>query len=182
MATIYSLLNADAKAWWYHKQLRDHGQHDEARAKERESIKRHAASLRNARYVSVGRGGHTVHERPVVTKHGSSTCRVQGYESSNGPTVQAAIRLGVPVIDTTTVSDRACYDLIALPMPAESDEKADSGELHGMSYCTLAYYAGLAAALGATVHNVAVDKAAAQARASALPRAARRAPRGVCQG
>ena len=48
MKTLYSLLNANAKSWWYFKRLREWGKHDEARAKERESIRNCIANVRES--------------------------------------------------------------------------------------------------------------------------------------
>jgi len=50
--TLYRLLNEDAKAWWYFRRLREWGQVAEARAKERESIRRCIEHVREAAWSS----------------------------------------------------------------------------------------------------------------------------------
>jgi hypothetical protein len=144
--------------------------------------------LERVLYVSVGRGGHTIHYLPETTTHSyvdgtgkeqtfqsTSERRLEGYESGDGPTVQAAIRCEIPVIDTTTVED--AYELVGLPMVALTDDRVAAKPWHGMSYVPLAFYAGLARAMGATVYNLALDRSQAEADLAAWrqARAERRA-------
>ena len=46
---VYRLLNADAQEWWYHQKLRAAGQAEEARKRERQSIRSAASQLRALR-------------------------------------------------------------------------------------------------------------------------------------
>lgn len=44
--SIYALLNAEAKQWWYHAHLRDNGRPNDARRLERASVRRMVSALR----------------------------------------------------------------------------------------------------------------------------------------
>ena len=154
MKTLYALLNKDAKSWWYHAQLRDRGQVEEARRRERESIRSTINSLRKCLaapggYMSVGRGGWTLHYG-----RGSS---VQGYGRMDALDVQAAKLVGVPIINSLTIDDNTIYDVISLPMVAvdgNPDDPWDGDKPYGsMSYAPLEYVAAKYRELGAELHN-----------------------------
>lgn len=148
MPSVYSLLNRDAKNWWYFKQLRDQGAISEARCKERGSIKSKIDTLRHCiksgGYVNVGRGGWSIHY---------ADGQLQGYGGVSDPIVQAAIKAGIVVIDTTTIDDDKIVDIaFKCPMVAVG-RKADSAPYNSMSFAPLSYVVGVKRNAGATVYN-----------------------------
>ena len=80
MATILSLLREDARKWWHHVALREAGRVDEAREKERQSIRHNARMWRNAvkyapegrAYVIINRDGEA--HLYSATDNGSMSC------------------------------------------------------------------------------------------------------------
>lgn len=139
---LYRLLNQDAKAWWHHKDLRKAGRHEEARKKERESIRSTVQSLRSAQYLGIGRGGWNLHCGPMTVSH---------YGGIEQATCQACLRLGIPIVDTTSVPDEIVWELVKLPMVARGEP--DPEPWGSMSYAPLSYYAHKARGLGATIYN-----------------------------
>jgi hypothetical protein len=151
--SVYSLLDRDARGWWYHRQLRDQGKPEEARQLERRSIRDHVKTLRSAYYASVGRGGWSIHCHKVTSANGlTSQSTLEGYGDASDGMIKACIVLGLPVVDTTTISDEAIYDTISIPLVA-IDRPCDPEPYHGMSYAPLEYVISAYRKLGATVYN-----------------------------
>lgn len=94
---IYRLLNREAKAWWYHAQLRASGDTAEARKRERASILDHTRMLRAAVLCRVTRNGWS-----IETAEAGQSSTVTGYGDETAAMVQACLHLGVPTIDTRT--------------------------------------------------------------------------------
>lgn len=113
--TVLHHLRADASGWWYFRQLRQQGRHAEAAAKERESIRRNVQHIRealaNGGWLSIGRGGATLHTSP--------NSRLEGI---HGHTIAACIAAGVPTLDSTGCDFDRVWDLaVRGPMPGFSD-------------------------------------------------------------
>lgn len=96
MTTLYALLNADAKAWWYFRKLREWGQAAVARENERESIR---TCIRNVRTAAASNGYllivadqsrfvMTLSDQQVLSGHGD----VSHYQ-------RLCTHLGVPVFN-----------------------------------------------------------------------------------
>jgi hypothetical protein len=147
MTTLYGILDADARNWWYHRDLRKAGKTGEARRRERESIRSSLRSLRQARenggWISVGRGGYTLHY--------SDCGKVQGYGGANAPTVRAARHIGLPFVDTTTIPDDLIVSTMSLPMPKADPASCDPAPWGGMSFCPVRELVAVLKQLGATV-------------------------------
>ena len=148
-------------------QLRRQGREREARTKERESIRRNARHLRDALacggFATVGRGGWSLRT--------SETATLQGYGGTDYPVIAAAIRVGIPVIDTRTIpEDRIAAHALRGPMPGirESRLCCSLGRCVGSEPCMkdhkgdgyrsldtapLAWWVPEAARIGATVYN-----------------------------
>ena len=148
---LYAALDSEARRWWYHRQLRDQGQTAEARDRERQSIRRALKTWRSVLaveggHVSVGLGGHTVHYAEGAT--------LSGYDNMQTPNgdPQIAVRLGVPVIDTTTTRrGEAMASAWKSPMVAVGrDPDAEPGALN---FRPLAEVAAFKAQHGATLYN-----------------------------
>jgi hypothetical protein len=147
MTTLYALLNRDAKAWWYHKQLRERGQTEEARKRERDSIKSDVDTLRkciaDGGYASIGRGGWGIHY------HNGT---LSGYGGIDSPEMQACLMLGIPIVNTRDADISVAY--LACKMPIIAVGKApDAPPWHGMSYAPLDYVFGKLSEAGALVYN-----------------------------
>lgn len=118
MATIYSLLNKHTKNWWYHAKLRKEGNIQEARKRERQSIKDDIKTLRDCLkspggYASVGRGGWSVH---YSNEWGKGT--LQGYGGMNEAMIQCCLKLGIPVVNTRDCDLEVAYNACKLPLVA----------------------------------------------------------------
>ncbi|KPJ96744.1 MAG: hypothetical protein AMS18_00360 [Gemmatimonas sp. SG8_17] len=100
--SIYGILDREAKAWWYHAQLRRQGNVVEARKRERQSIRRDVEQFRSALecggLLQIGKGGHVFYYHPHA--------HVSGYENADGHTAQCCRILGIPVLDVRPVVDR----------------------------------------------------------------------------
>ena len=150
---LYSILNDDAKAWWYHIKLRGDGDVVEARRRERQSILDKVASLRealdNGGFLSIGRGGWSLN----MSRHH----RLSGYESDiDFPIAQACILLGIPILDSTTIPDERILETIHLPMavPEGEAEAEPEGGYRSFSCAPFPVIARMYAGLGATVYNI----------------------------
>lgn len=145
--SVYSLLDQNTRRWWYHRQLRDNGEIQEARRRERRSIRDAIRSFRetikNGGYLSVGRGGWTLH---IDNGHTWS-----GYGEMDEPIVQAAMRIGIPTINTLTMSFDNALQTISLPMVGIS--RIDDPPYRSLSYAPLQYVAEEYRKLGATLYN-----------------------------
>ena len=142
--TLYSILDKDARAWWWYKELRRKGKVSEARKKERESIKSTIKSLRECLeakgYLSIGRGGFTLY---------CGNSRVQGYGDTY---FKAAMIAGIPVLDTRTISDENITKAVNLPLAA-INRTPDEAPYGSFDYAPIAYVFSQYCALGATLHN-----------------------------
>lgn len=147
MPTLYSILDRDTRAWWYHQKLRAMGQADEARQRERQSIKRWAAqfreTMRNRGYLSIGRGGNTLHVSAHTTVSGFSWA-----------IAEAAKEIGVIVIDTTIIPLPAVAKLaISGPMAAIAPEQPDPEPWNSLSRIPLDRWLANYHAAGALIWN-----------------------------
>lgn len=135
--SLYSLLNADTKAWWYHKKLRDQGNHTEARSRERQSILSSVETVRNAYFFSVGPYGHSIYSRTMRKYGGTCSSTLQGYGGVKDATIQACIRMGVPGVDITRLQDKHGYvrDVLGCPIVSDTkDEPREDGTYGSCSY------------------------------------------------
>jgi hypothetical protein len=154
--TIYRLLNADTKAWWYHKQLRERGATKEARKRERDSIRSALDTLRTAYFWSVGHGGWTIYQH---TKHyetgGSSNSKRQGYGGTSDPDIAACILLGIPGYDFRTIpSENQITASFRAPLvDDEKDEPKEDGSYGSLSYAPPKVILDWYKSFGATVYN-----------------------------
>lgn len=154
--SIYALLNADAKNWWYHKQLRRNNNPTEARKRERRSIASHLETLRNAYFWTVGEGGWTVHGREELKYGGKSSGILSGYGDIESPIIQAALRLGVPGYDTSMIPVNHQFVRVVISCPLLSDTKDEpntDGEYSGLSYAPPRIVLSHMAQAGAVVYN-----------------------------
>ena len=110
---IYRLLDQDARAWWYFKQLRRRGMRKEARKQERASIRSHVKDIREALandgYFTQGRGGWALHIRDGKTLSGygcddsfAQVCRsiFGGWDSRTIPDDKIYQTVGFPIHST----------------------------------------------------------------------------------
>lgn len=143
--SLYADLNADAKAWWYHKDLRKAGNHKEARKRERNSILSSVQHLRSVKLMVIGRGGWTLHLGPHDT--------VSGY--GNGfPYVDYCKCKGIPVINSLSVPEDKIYS-VAFRAPLFAIGRAPDPEpWNGLSYAPISYVAKLYKDAGAEVWNI----------------------------
>ncbi|MBM3130803.1 MAG: hypothetical protein FJ009_19525 [Chloroflexi bacterium] len=149
---LYALLDASARAWWYHRQLRENGQIAEARRRELASIRDHARDLRqaqvNAGFVTVGRGGWTLH---IACGH-----TLKGYGDVNDTIPQCALRLGLPIVDSTTIADEKINLTLRLPFPQiGAKPRTDKTRDSSFDPAPIEDVARLYRDLGATVYNLA---------------------------
>lgn len=148
MPSIYSILNTRARAWWYHRRLRGQGQAAEARRRERASIRERARDLkeaqRNGGFVTIGRGGWTLR---IERNH-----TLQGYGDMTDAIPQCARRLGLPIVDSTTIPDELIARTIVLPMPQIGAPPRP--EYGALDYAPLEVVARMYRDLGATVYNL----------------------------
>jgi hypothetical protein len=142
--SVYAILDEAARSWWYHKRLRQRGQAEEARQRERESIRSNVHYLRESRYVSVGRHGWTAHA-------GSS--RLSGHYPDLNAVPRLAARLGLPVLDSRTIPEDLLIQAMHIPLVATEGEP-DPPPWHWLSKAPLAYVAAEYKKLGAMVWNV----------------------------
>lgn len=110
MTTLYRLLNTEAKRWWYHAQLREHGATQEARKRERNSIKSTLKTIREAKkndgFLTLGRGGFTLHY--------STNARLEGYDCDHW--LQVANVCKLPTIDSRSMPIGKVLEALRLPM------------------------------------------------------------------
>ena len=151
-------LRADARAWWYHRTLRDRGEHTEAGARERASIRSNVDVIRktiatSGAYVSTGMGGTTIHYGRGCSL--SSHSRLEHF-----PAAEILVEIGLPLVDTRPVANK--WRLIDLPLVAVGHDP-DPAPWSSMSYAPLDEYAARARALGAVVVNLSshMDRTAA---------------------
>lgn len=107
---LYRMVNQKVKRWWYYVELRKRMQHMEARTRERRSIRDMIRRLRlselHGGFVWLGRYGGTHFYAPNE--------RIEGIDSSD---VEILRYMGVPIVDTRTVSEDRVMDILHLPYP-----------------------------------------------------------------
>lgn len=145
---VYGLLDRAARSWWYNRQLRERGQIAEARKRERASIRDKARDLKQARanggFVTVGRGGWTLH---IDRSH-----TLKGYGDLSDVIPQCALLLGLPVVDSTTIPDEKIHLTLALPFAqVGASPRAEYGSFDP---APIEVVARMYAELGATVYNL----------------------------
>jgi len=153
VVAIYALLDASARVWWYHRQLRENGQITEARRRELASIRDHARDLRQAQenggFLTVGRGGWTLH---IARGH-----TLKGYGDVNDTIPQCALLLGLPIVDSTTISDEKITNTLGLPFPQVGAVPCSDAAGYGsFDPAPIEDVASLYRDLGATVYNLAL--------------------------
>lgn len=133
MPSLYAMLDSEARAWWYFRELRQHGQAQEARVKERESIWNTVRMLRdtlaNGGVLYCGRGGFTLH----YSGHG----RLEGYTPDHMREV--CERVGIPVIDTRELPPETVFKTLRIPMVAVAPRKPDAEPYTSISYAPREY-------------------------------------------
>jgi hypothetical protein len=107
-------------------------------------------NLKFAFLVKVGRGGVTVY----IDEKPDGSCRLSSYGRTY---VDEAIKAGIPVIDTTAVSDDRIFDSLKFPMVPDKPGREHAGPWTGMSFAPIPVLAALYKNIGATVHNVEPD-------------------------
>lgn len=110
--SIFRLLRFKTKSWWYFKQLRSMGRVQEAREKENQALRSNIKSLRetikNSGYLSIGRGGWTLH-----INDGHS---LQHYGGIEQPLPVVCKLLNIPIIDSTTIPDDLICKTLSFPL------------------------------------------------------------------
>ena len=154
--SLYSILDDEARGWWYHKKLRKQGEIAEARRRERKSITDHhkqlVKALANGGYATIAQGGGQ------FSLSYADGAYVTGYSYR---LVATAYIVGLPVLDW-----RHCDDVIGitrLPLPVIGDSKFSVQDMERdrlrpdypspFSYVPLAQYLSMAQDVGATVHH-----------------------------
>lgn len=106
--SLYRDLNRCAKTWWHYRDLRKRGQIAEARKLERESLRNEVQRLRevkvNKGFMSIGRGGATLHVSRNVEVQGLWPCHQAIYKKA-----------GVPTVDTTRIRDKRIAKVLRCP-------------------------------------------------------------------
>jgi hypothetical protein len=149
--TVLKALRQSARRWWYHEHLRQVGEIEEARKREHDSVRSTVKGLRQCLdgrgYLTIGRGGWTLHH----SRHGWTS----GYGADTSGTVRAARRLGVPVIDSRTVPDDLIGLTLPAPIPAHPDmDEPDAPPWGSFAKAPLPVIEALYHRMGATLDNV----------------------------
>lgn len=154
--SILKLLRNEAKMWWYHSDLRRQGSAKKARTLEHESVRNTINRLRDTikskGYGSVGRGGYSLHYIPSPQgnlTYGKAT--LSGYGDINSPLMQVAIKLGIPVKDSTIIPDDRIIETLKFPMVGL--QEIDSKPYNSLSYAPLSHVFNLYRELGAKIYN-----------------------------
>lgn len=143
-AWLYAELNKEAKAWWYHKKLREMGQHEEARKRERESIKFTLRTIRSGKLI-------------IVSRAGSISILMSDNETVTAYDTEFYLRVMprcVPVVDLRgeTPEDIVRAYILAVAGPMPSTESREIKEEYGpFDYAPMHIYLALAESLGAYV-------------------------------
>jgi hypothetical protein len=151
---LYSILDRDARAWWYCRQQREQGRARDARRQERQTIRRWVRDLRAVREhgggLTYGRGGASLYQKNATTSGiglGASTLR------------EIAERARVPFVDTSTIPEEAIVRwALRGPMPSSETRRfAEPSERSPYPYsslCSVEFreWARLAATEGATIY------------------------------
>ena len=153
---LYTLLNNDAKRWWYHRQLREQGQAAEARKRERDSIREHIKVLKTAVFATVGRGGWSIYYVWDYTHSKDHLSKLCGYGDTSEPMIQACIMLDIPVCNSITISDDNIYETIRFPLPAhpENSMLGNPDAYHSLDYAPFSDVFAMYKKIGAEVYNL----------------------------
>jgi hypothetical protein len=181
--SLYSILDSNARGWWYHRQLRADGNNCEARRRERESIRSSVRTLRSAlkwdSVVVVGYGGTRVQYRSRCLGQDSAlseSCLSSISGGMDSYMVRAALLLGLPVLDLTALGEVELAPWVyrgpllhlnpaAVQLAGIPSEIPESGI--SLSYCDRDYYLTYWAAAGAKIYNL--PESLAACRVGACP-------------
>jgi hypothetical protein len=144
---VLRMLRADAAAWWRYRELRRSGNVEEAKRRERASIRRDLGYLRTAlsnpsAYVSCSGGGTILHLGLTTV---SLYAPVERF-----PLAYIAVRLGVPMVDIRPVKN--VITLANLPR-ITMDGQIDPEPWTSSSRISLLTYIDAAERLGARIVN-----------------------------
>jgi hypothetical protein len=109
---VLRLLFQNARAWWYHQKLRKQGWVEEAREREKQSVREHAACIEEATVLHVGYEGRWT----LYRRDGEG---LSGRGGLGDWFVRAALRASVPAFDTGTVPEDNLAALLRGPFPGE---------------------------------------------------------------
>lgn len=150
IAPVTALLAEETAEWWYHKQLRDEGNHKEATERENRSVNSNLSTIEeallNGGYLSIGRGGWALHY--------SGNDTLSGYGGIDSRIPQACILAGVPTIDTSVIPYPEILDSVRFPMIAVSPQEVDERPWSSLSYAPFLEIAFRYHSLGAKLYNV----------------------------
>lgn len=168
--SIYRLLNQNAKNWWYHKDLRKSGDNQEARKRERRSIKDAVRTIRNACLFTVHDQGFSLN-----CQEGKTKSTLSGHSAGEVYSISLArCRPEVPRIDRRGVGFRHRSALaIAGPMfgTDQVDPPNEDGTYGGFSYAPMRVFLALNEMAGAKVHWGKYESAREQGYSEAQPTA-----------
>lgn len=153
--TVYKILDDAARSWWYHRQLRERGEHELARTLERKSILSRVHTLRacleNDGFAMNSRGGWTIY----YSQWGKLT---HCYPGMNTPMMRCCLRLGIPVCDSTTIPESIIIKVVGLPMASLNPGPEPVNGYGSMSFAPVSYVFKLYQELGATIYNLEVTQ------------------------
>lgn len=136
--TLLRALRAEARAWWYHADLRRRGNLTEARVRENRSIRDDLKTIRTARLATIGRGGSTV----FLSNNSRLTASWE---------MPILAHLACPVVDLRTISDDKIVRFAVSGPMVNVDLIEDESPVHAFSYVTIETYVRLASEAGATI-------------------------------
>lgn len=138
--SVYGWLNHEAKTWWANK-------HDRARqrAQIRNAVKNWRRTLDEKGFVKIAYGGISIED---------ASCSTSGCSQ---PTVEVALRLGVPVIDLTAIPIARLSPLSICGPMATVDAKADPAPWGSLDFAPISVMAAVYANAGAKIHNIDPD-------------------------
>lgn len=146
-------LRADARAWWYHRELRRSHQTREAVRRERESIRRGwetiQRGLASRGWVTYGYGGATFHYSPNARVDGLHPYTLEAYEAA-----------GIPILDLRGIDmDTLISIAVSGPIPAHETSRwgDDDGPLGPFDTLEFRAYARWCEQYGARIVNRPTD-------------------------
>jgi hypothetical protein len=136
--TLLRALRAEARAWWYHADLRRQGNLTEARVRENRSIREDLKTIRTARFATIGYGGSTIYLPNMARLTASWEMPILAH-------------LTCPVVDLRTIEiNRLAEFSIKGPM-VNVDLTEDETPANAFSVVTVETYVRLASEAGATI-------------------------------
>lgn len=138
--TLLRALRAEARAWWYHADLRRQGNLTEARVRENRSIRDDLKTIRTARFATIGHGGSTI----FLDKQSRITA---GWE------LNILKHLACPVVDLRAIPMSELIRFSVSGPMVNVDLTEDESPVHAFSFVTVETYIRLAKAAGAEVRN-----------------------------